>query len=133
VRPKLFHTNCWVLISLVSAFVDRHSFGMEKFSRVDSVSRAVVSDEKRAGIWESFDSPRVKIGLFVVCGFVLILPIWLVKYPPIVDYPNHLARAFVLHHLNDPNYSFSHWYAPDWGPNPYFLADFLMQIFQRCL
>ena len=81
--------------------------------------------------WNLLDSREMRIALFTLFALVLILPIWLVKYPPLIDYPNHLARAFVLHHLNDPNYEFGRFYAPDWGPNPYFLADFLIQIFQH--
>jgi hypothetical protein len=77
------------------------------------------------------ESTKVRIAIYVIFSFFLLLPIWMVKYPPLIDYPNHLARAFVLHHLNDPSYGFGHFYAPDWGPNPYFLADFLIQIFQR--
>ena len=38
---------------------------------------------------------------------VLLLPIWLVEFPPLLDYPNHLAQTFVLAHLNDPNFHFS--------------------------
>jgi hypothetical protein len=72
----------------------------------------------------------VRAALLVVACILLALPIWLVKYPPLVDYPNHLARAFVLHHLQDPNYDFGRWFAPDWGPNPYLFADLLMQVFQ---
>ena len=67
----------------------------------------------------------------MVLSALLAVPIWLVKYPPLVDYPNHLARAFILHHLNDPHYNFAHFYASDWGLNPYFLADALIQVFQR--
>jgi hypothetical protein len=76
-------------------------------------------------------SRNAQITMVGVFGLLLILPLWLVKYPPLVDYPNHLARAFVLHHLNDPNYNFGHFFAPDWGLNPYCLADFLLQVFQH--
>ena len=79
------------------------------------------------------DTRAARAFIFSFFAILLVLPIWLVKYPPLIDYPNHLARAFVLHHLNDPNYQFSRFYAPNWGPNPYFLADFLIQIFQRFL
>lgn len=79
---------------------------------------------------DSFTSGNVQLAAFIILSAILVLPIWLVKYPPLIDYPNHLARAFVLHHLHDPNYDFSRWYAPDWGPNPYLLADLLMQVFQ---
>jgi len=73
----------------------------------------------------------LKVATFVGFALLLVLPIWSVKYPPLTDYPNHLARAFILHHLNDPSYQFGRYYAADWGPNPYFLADFLTQVFQR--
>jgi len=62
---------------------------------------------------------------------LLLVPIWIVKYPPLIDYPNHLARAFILNHLHDPAYKFGQYYASDWGLNPYFLGDALMQLFQR--
>jgi hypothetical protein len=76
-------------------------------------------------------SKSAHITIFGALALLLILPIWLVKYPPLVDYPNHLARAFLLHHLHDPNYNFGHFFAPDWGLNPYCLADFLLQLFQH--
>jgi hypothetical protein len=78
-------------------------------------------------------SGATRITVFAIFALLSILPIWLVKYPPLVDYPNHLARAFVLHHLHDPNYDFGHFFAPDWGLNPYWLADFLVQVFQYFL
>ncbi|MGB9433273.1 MAG: hypothetical protein WBQ89_13605 [Candidatus Acidiferrum sp.] len=77
-----------------------------------------------------FTSGNVQLAVFIILSAILVLPIWLVKYPPLIDYPDHLARAFVLHHLHDPHYDFARWYAPDWGPNPYLLADLLMQVFQ---
>jgi hypothetical protein len=76
-------------------------------------------------------SKNLLVVLFVIFGLLAILPLWIVKYPPLIDYPNHLARAFILNHLHDPHYLFGHFYAPDWGPNPYYLADFLVQVFQK--
>ena len=94
----------------------------ERRKRVSAVS--AVDPGKRT-------NKAIQIGVFVVLSALLAVPIWLVKYPPLVDYPNHLARAFILHHLNDPHYNFAHFYASDWGLNPYFLADALIQVFQR--
>ncbi|HZZ79206.1 MAG TPA: hypothetical protein VFE62_11845, partial [Gemmataceae bacterium] len=34
-------------------------------------------------------------------ALILIVPIWLVDYPPLVDYPNHLARGYILYHHDD--------------------------------
>jgi hypothetical protein len=78
-----------------------------------------------------FHSKNLLIVVFVLFALLAIIPLWIVKYPPLIDYPNHLARAFILHHLHDPNYLFGEFYAPDWGPNPYYLADFLVQVFQQ--
>ncbi|WP_022723709.1 hypothetical protein [Rhodopseudomonas sp. B29] len=43
---------------------------------------------------------------------VLLLPFLLVDVPPVLDYPNHLARYFVLAHPDDP--ILSQFYAPHW-------------------
>ena len=40
-----------------------------------------------------------KIG--VLLALALAAPIWIVTYPPLVDYPNHLARGYILYHLDD--------------------------------
>jgi hypothetical protein len=38
---------------------------------------------------------------FVLALVVLGLRVLLITYPPLVDYPNHLARAYILNHYND--------------------------------
>ncbi|MGJ5180726.1 hypothetical protein ACQR16_26190 [Bradyrhizobium oligotrophicum] len=43
---------------------------------------------------------------------VLAVPFLLVDVPPVLDYPNHLARLFVLAHPDDP--VLSQMYAPNW-------------------
>jgi len=64
--------------------------------------------------------------LFVLLGAALLAPIWTVRYPPLVDYPNHLARAFVLAHLKDPAFHFSQFYASDWNTYPYLSMDLIL-------
>jgi hypothetical protein len=71
-----------------------------------------------------------RYAVVVLVGVLLVLPLWIVKYPPIVDYPHHLARAYILHHLNDPHQIFAQWYGSDWGPDPYVLGDLLLQGLQ---
>ncbi len=46
----------------------------------------------------------------------LALPFFLVDVPPVLDYPNHLARYFVLAHPDDP--VLSQMYSPRWGLMP---------------
>jgi hypothetical protein len=70
--------------------------------------------------------------LFVL-SFVAIIPFWTVRYPVVTDYPNHLARWFVLFHMKDAAYHFENLYAPAWGPLPYILPDILAMISQHFL
>jgi hypothetical protein len=63
--------------------------------------------------------------LFIILALLSIIPFWTVRYPLICDYPNHLARWFVLHHARDPLYHFSAFYVPAWGPLPYVSVDLL--------
>jgi hypothetical protein len=66
-------------------------------------------------------------------GFILLLPVWSVQFPPLLDYPNHLASGFVLGHLHDPAYQFQRYYAGDWKPYPYIASDFLLMTLCRVL
>src|ERR1700684_2316344 len=47
---------------------------------------------------------------------VSLAPFLLVDVPAILDYPNHLARFYVLAHPHDP--WLSRFYAPHWGVLP---------------
>ncbi|HWF04951.1 MAG TPA: hypothetical protein VHA06_14775, partial [Candidatus Angelobacter sp.] len=62
---------------------------------------------------------------------MLLAPIWLVAFPPLLDYPNHLARSFVLLHLNDPGFHFSRFFRADWGLYPYLGMDGTLAILGR--
>jgi hypothetical protein len=64
---------------------------------------------------------------------MLVGPIWIVAFPPLLDYPNHLARAFVLLHLHDPHYAFSQFYRADWGAYPYLGMDASLAVLGRLL
>lgn len=82
------------------------------------------------------DSPRndgLRTVLLALICAALLLPIWLVQYPPLLDYPNHLARTFILAHLDDPAYQFRGFYRADWGPYPYLGMDLTVVALQRIL
>jgi hypothetical protein len=73
-----------------------------------------------------------------IAGFILLagslaLPLLFVREPPLLDYANHLARAFVLNHLHDPAYRFGEYYRADWKPYPYILWDLLLLALQQVL
>src|SRR6202166_1968254 len=71
-------------------------------------------------------------GVFILAA-MLLTPIWIVAFPPLLDYPNHLARAFVLAHLNDSHFSFQQFYRADWGAYPYLGMDASLAVLGRVL
>jgi hypothetical protein len=71
--------------------------------------------------------------LLVLVAAALVLPVWCVKYPPLLDYPNHLARAFILTHLHDPGFQFARWFKADWGPYPYLGTDLPLVVLLQVL
>jgi hypothetical protein len=71
--------------------------------------------------------------LFLLSVSSLVLPFLFVAEPPLLDYPNHLARTFILAHLHDPAFRFSEYYRADWKPYPFILWDVLMVALQRIL
>jgi hypothetical protein len=85
-----------------------------------------------------FDSTKplnrlVLCGLLTVVAVALLAPVWTVRYVPLVDYPNHLAGAFVLAHLKDSAFQFSRFYASDWNTYPYLSMDVILLGLQRFL
>jgi hypothetical protein len=73
------------------------------------------------------------IALFIILTGSLTLPFLFVHEPPLLDYANHLARTFVLHHLHDSAFHFAEYYRADWKPYPYILWDLLLLALQQFL
>jgi hypothetical protein len=71
----------------------------------------------------------LKPALLLVLAAALLLPVWMVPHLPLVDYPNHLARAFILAHPEDV--TLARYYAADWSPNPYWMMDSVLVVLQR--
>ncbi len=71
--------------------------------------------------------------LLLAAAAALLVPIWSVPHLPLVDYPDHLARAFVLAHLDDPGFRFAEFYRADWGPYPYLFSDLALVALQKLL
>lgn len=82
------------------------------------------SEQKRNALW---------IALFILLTGALTLPFLCVHEPPLLDYANHLARAFVLDHLHDPAFHFAGYYRADWKPYPYILCDVLLLALEQAL
>lgn len=77
---------------------------------------------------------RAAVSLWVlpICC-ALLAPIWTVRYPVIVDYPNHLASAYVLAHLKDASFHFSEYYAAHWSLTPYLTMDLILLALQKVM
>lgn len=71
--------------------------------------------------------------VFIILAAAILLPIWIVHYPAILDFPNHLASSFVLGRLHDPSYTFGQYYAGEWGLKPYITTDFAMMELGRIM
>ncbi|SPE31669.1 membrane hypothetical protein [Acidobacteriia bacterium SbA2] len=90
--------------------------------------------EVQHGIESRTPLKRVALSLLLLLiATALVAPVWSVRYVPLVDYPNHLASAFVLAHLKDPAFHFSHFYASDWNTYPYLTMDVILVGLQRFL
>lgn len=81
-------------------------------------------ETKRNALW---------ITTFIILTASLAVPFFVVHEPPLLDYPNHLARAFVLSHIHDPAFTFSKYYQADWKPYPYILWDAVVVALQQFL
>jgi len=113
-----------------------HIFEIQK--RIARVDFQLRKDLREVGAWrvrsELFQStPAIALFSLAVAAaaVLLVLPLWIVKYPPLLDYPNHLARVFILTHINDPSYQFSQYYTATFGPYPYLTMDVLLMGLQK--
>ena len=69
---------------------------------------------------------RIATILSIVAAAVLVgLPLLTTPLPPLLDYPNHLARSFIVQHwADDP--MLQHWYRITWQPVPGMGHDLVM-------
>lgn len=61
---------------------------------------------------------------------VVLVPVWSVDIPPLVDYPNHLARQYILVNLPHSDY-LKAIYQADWNATPYLAMDAIVQTLSR--
>lgn len=54
-----------------------------------------------------------------MCALATVLPIWIAKYLPLLDLPNHLAAVAVWHYHDDPKWDFARFYDLNLVPLPY--------------
>lgn len=88
-----------------------------------------------AGIGDGVSPPPLRrpalAALLLVIAAGLLAPIWTVRFPLLVDYPNHLASAFVLAHLHDAAFHFDQYYRAAWNTYPYLSMDVILLALQN--
>lgn len=89
-------------------------------------------NQKQKHLGVDYNAPT-NVWTLVILSLAAIVPFWTVRYPNMSDYPNHLARWFVLFHMRDPAYHFANLYAPAWGLLPYITPDILALALQYFL
>jgi len=87
----------------------------------------------QSGVSDKFPNRLLAFVLIVVLAAIVVLPIWIVHYPPLLDFPTHVASTFVLAQLHNPRYEFARYYGADWAPTPYITTDVLMVAFSRVM
>jgi len=77
-------------------------------------------------------SARLTAVCFVVFAFVTAIPVILHPLPPLLDYPNHLARMHAIATIHDDPY-LSRFYQIEWRIIPNLAMDALVPLFQPLL
>lgn len=78
-------------------------------------------------------APRARRWYYALTALVAVLvclPVWLVEYPPLVDYPNHLARCYIFDHYADEPL-FQERYTFDTTPIPSLGTDLFIGTLER--
>ena len=61
------------------------------------------------------------VSIFVILTIACQIPLWIGKYLPGLDIPNHIAIASVILHYSDPAFAFSNYFQIDSQLSPYLL------------
>lgn len=67
--------------------------------------------------------------LVVLAAVATVLPLWVGRYVPLLDYPNHLSWIFLWQRLHDPAWGFAEHYTTNYAPLPYWIqygSEYLM-------
>ena len=100
-------------------------------------SRFVIGDATRSGQGVGDDSAAVEPSArrfalaFVILLALSCVPLLLTSLPPLLDYPNHLARMYLLPHL--PDAGLARYYIVDWAPIPDLAMDGIVPFLARIM
>jgi hypothetical protein len=84
---------------------------------------------------EDYAATRSSSGRFALCFAVLFalscVPLLLTALPPLLDYPNHLARMYLLPHL--PDAELARYYTVQWMPIPDLAMDGIVPFLAKVM
>ena len=72
-------------------------------------------------------SKKISI-LLILLLFLFSLPVWLVEYPPLTDYPNHLLRITILKEFGNTEFDFSQHFKLRYFPVPNVISDYFILL-----
>ncbi|HID63287.1 MAG TPA: hypothetical protein EYP49_11190, partial [Anaerolineae bacterium] len=100
--------------------------GMSSCANPDLIRKIVGSDTPYTRKLDLVSEQALIVGITAVLIVVNLLPIWLVRFPPLQDYPNHLLSAHIVAHYNDPNFDYAQNFVLSWRPIPNVLGTLIM-------
>jgi len=68
--------------------------------------------------WDDWGLGNARSVLFAALLGLSLVPVWIVRYPPLQDYPDWLLQAQILRRLHDPAFGFADYYAVLAAPVP---------------
>ena len=68
----------------------------------------------------------VAISVLIVLSLV---PIWVIEYQPLQDYPQLLERVNIIKNINNPNYAYGEYFSLNWNLAPNLIGDILVLLF----
>ncbi|WP_437337647.1 hypothetical protein [Sorangium sp. So ce394] len=81
--------------------------------------RDVAAEPPASRRWPGWASDRVFVATFALLAVAAIVPIWRVRFLPLLDLPNHLAAVHIWHHFDEPWTRYRDFYELSLRPAPY--------------
>lgn len=72
-------------------------------------------------IRRAWQEDRARVLVFAALAVATVLPLWVGRYLPLLDGPNHLSAIAIWHFEHDPRFDFDHSYYLNKAPLPYWV------------
>jgi hypothetical protein len=103
-----------------------------RHSRRSKLPRPSSLDETVEAIQNPASELKTYYAMLAIALLMILVPIWTVDYPGIVDYPNHLVRCYILAHYHD-NPLWQQRFRLDYSPLPNLAIDLIVTPLLRIM